>query len=148
MKTKMFVLGLMLALSLVGLSGLRTYGQSNQNDTKQTKTSKRVYDIDGKRLRPDEKYIAERTLKDGRIIAYRKNKREIAALVKALKEEGFTDKKLLDPQTWLGIICWQSVSSGCQGGCDIGFTCKGTMDAVDRLSAQPHWQVRYCYCVQ
>lgn len=138
----------MLASLLVGLSGVRTHGQSNQNDTGQTKTSKHVYDIDGKRLRLDEKYIAERTLKDGRIMAYRKNKREIAALVKALKEDGVTDEKLLDPKNWMKSICWQSASLGCRGGCRKPYTCRPLSGSPDK-TANPELQtstLNYCRC--
>ena len=63
-----------------------------------------VFDIDGKRFRADEPYLAERTLQNGRTIGYRKNKREIEALVKALKSDGVTDEKLLDPTTWHLIL--------------------------------------------
>jgi hypothetical protein len=124
----------------------RAGSRSNQNDAKKAEPSKRVYDMYGKRLRADERYIAERTLKNGRIIAYRKNKREIASLVKALKEDGFTDEKLLDPQTWLMNMCEKTANDHppCQGGCGWAHTCTGTRDAVDRLS---HFEVRYCYCV-
>src|SRR6478672_199525 len=51
-----------------------------------------LVDIDGKRLREGEEYLADRTLSNGQTIAYRKNKREVEALVKALEEDGITDR--------------------------------------------------------
>lgn len=155
MKHFILVLGLTLASLLVALSSISSDGRirvnnnGNQNDDRKTEPPKRVYDIYGKRIRPNEKYIAELTLKNGRIIAYRRNKREIAALVKALKADGVTDEKLLDPQAWLMIICWKSVSSNCQGGCSLGTTCRGSESAIDRISgaAQLHSRINYCYCV-
>ena len=153
MKQMIAVLGLTMASLLGGLSGIsnvsRVDSKSNQNDAKIAEPPKRVYDIYGKRLRADEEYIAERTLKNGRIIAYRKDKREIASLIKTLKEDGFTDERLLDPQTWLMNMCEKTANDHppCQGGCGIGHTCRGTIAAVDRRSTQAHFEIRYCYCV-
>ena len=153
MKHFILVLGLTLASLLVALSSISSDGRirvnnnGNQNDDRKTEPPKRVYDIYGKRIRPNEKYIAELTLKNGRIIAYRRNKREIAALVKALKADGVTDEKLLDPQAWLMIICWKSVSSNCQGGCSLGTTCRGS-EALEKEKGGPHFTPRQlCYCV-
>ncbi|HMV82825.1 MAG TPA: hypothetical protein PKC13_27495 [Blastocatellia bacterium] len=64
-----------------------------------------VLDLTGKELRRGEHYLAELTDKDGKIIAYRKNQREVAALVKTLKEGGVSDQRLLTPQTWLATSC-------------------------------------------
>jgi hypothetical protein len=121
-----------------------------EDDAKKT-GPKVVYDIAGKRLNADEKYIAERTLKGGHIIAYRKNKEEIAALVKALKEDGVTDKKLLDPQAWNMIIGYQSSSSGCNGGCGFAHSCKTSPGPTERgKPSNPNLHVsilQYCTCV-
>ncbi|MBK9705541.1 MAG: hypothetical protein IPO77_00635 [Acidobacteria bacterium] len=57
--------------------------------------SKTVRDMDGKALRPDEHYIAELTAKDGKVTAYRKNRKEVASLVKDLKDGGVTDRRLI-----------------------------------------------------
>lgn len=111
---------LLLALSVINSSGsTRANIQSNQNDNQQAKQEeKAAFDLDGKRLRADEKYVAERELANGRIIAYRKNRREVAALVKALKEDGVTDAKLLDPKSWMMNLCQKTLATGCIGGCD------------------------------
>lgn len=116
---------LLLALSVINSSGgIRANTQSDQNDNRKAEPSeqakreeKTAFDIDGKRLRADEKYVAERELANGRIIAYRKNRREVAALVKALKEDGVTDEKLLDPKTWMMNRCDRTLATGCIGGC-------------------------------
>ena len=150
MKQNTFVSGLVLASLLIALSGIsRTNADNNQNDAKKSEPAKRVYDIYGKRLKTDDKYIAERTLANGRTIAYRKNKREVAALVKALKEDGVTDEKLLDANAWMTIICWRSALSGCMGGCGIAHICKPTPGHIERTTAdrlQPAI-LRYCVCV-
>jgi hypothetical protein len=111
--------------------GIRADSQSNQNNRQEAESSRQVkeeqkpvFDMNGKRLRADERYVAERTLRNGRIIAYRRNEREIAALVKALKKDGVTDKELLNPKTWMMIICDKSSSSGCQGGCTPTRSCQ------------------------
>lgn len=82
--------------------------------------------MNGKRLRAGETYVAQRTLANGRIIAYRKNKREIAALVKALKADGITDKELLDPKAWLATLCYLTKPKGCGSGtgCVTNYSCK------------------------
>jgi len=141
MKRNTFVLGLMLASLLTGLSSHKTYGQSNQNDTGQTKTSKRVYDIDGKRIRADEKYVAERMLKNGRIIGYRQNKREVTVLVKALKEDGITDERLLDPKFWMMLQCIKYDYS-----CYTLSNCNGTCKAVTGPAERANVRLFYCYC--
>lgn len=74
-------------------------------------------DINGKRLLAGEKYIAQRTLKNGKVIAYRQNKREVEALVKSLKEDGVTEKKLLDTGHWLAFHCYFTGLKKCGGGC-------------------------------
>lgn len=74
-------------------------------------------DIDGKRISDGEKYVAQRTLKNGKVIAYRQNKREAGALVKALKEDGVTDKKLLDTNYWLQLSCSFIAFKQCSGKC-------------------------------
>lgn len=139
MKRNLFLLGL--TLLLVGLSGIAARGQSNQNDAEQNKTSKSVYDIYGKRLRVTEKRIAERTLKNGRIIAYRQNRREIAALVKALKEDGMTEgEPVLSPKFWMMIKCLKVNNSCLTGGCSQ--TCKQVSKILDRQNTT----LLYCYC--
>ena len=80
-------------------------------------------DINGKIIPAGEKYIAERTLKDGKVIGYRQNQREVEALVKGLKEDGVTDKKLLDPQHWLATGCIIIGLRKCEGKCG-GNSCK------------------------
>ncbi len=74
-------------------------------------------DINGKRLPEGEKYIAHRTLKNGKVIAYRQNKREVEALVKGLKEDGVTEKKLLDPGHWMTFTCYFTGIKKCGHGC-------------------------------
>jgi hypothetical protein len=154
MKQKILVASFTLATLLVALSGIggdgltRGNNKSNQDDAKKTELPKVVYDIAGKRLRADEKYIAERTITDGRIIAYRKNKREIAALVKALKEDGVTDRTLLDPQAWNMIICYQSSESGCAGGCGFYHSCQNIHGHSERPNAGGMSMLRYCGCVK
>ena len=68
------------------------------------------YDIAGKRVGPAEKYLLEWPQKDGRIVIYRNNKQDIAALIKALKASGVTDPKFLNAATWTNIAC--QVSGG------------------------------------
>jgi hypothetical protein len=68
------------------------------------------YDIAGKRVGPAEKYLVEWPQKDGRVIIYRNNKRDIDALIKALKASGVTDPNFLNAATWTNIAC--SVSGG------------------------------------
>lgn len=72
-----------------------------QND----RTVPPVRDMDGKELRRGENYIAELTDKDGKITAYRKNQREVGALVKTLKDGGVSDQRLLASQSWLTASC-------------------------------------------
>lgn len=132
---------LVLALTLGSLSlalpdtykggGSKADVQNNQNSSRQAESSTQgqeeeapVFDMNGKRMRVGETYIAQRTLQDGRVIAYRKNKREIAALVKALKEDGFTDKELLDQKKWMATICHLSKPKACVGGCSITQSCR------------------------
>jgi hypothetical protein len=157
MKQNILVIGLTL-VSLVSLSGVSSDGRiradskSAQNDAKKTEPSmqgdeKKVYDIYGERLRANEKYIAQQTLTDGRIIAYRKNKREIAALVKALKEAGVTDKKLLDPKAWSMMICEKTVSSGCNGGCGYGKACRGSYYGIEKANTQVKPKFDFCICI-
>lgn len=74
-------------------------------------------DIDGKRVPEGEKYIAQRTLKNGKVIAYRQNKREVEALVKGLKEDGVTEKKLLDTGHWMAFTCYFTGTKKCGDGC-------------------------------
>lgn len=64
-----------------------------------------VRDMDGKELRRGEHYLAELTARDGKITAYRKNQREVAALVKTLREGGVSDQRLVAPQTWMTASC-------------------------------------------
>ncbi|HEV2806572.1 MAG TPA: hypothetical protein VGW57_16725 [Chthoniobacterales bacterium] len=107
-----------------------------------------VYDIDGKRLRSGEKYAAAISFENGRVVAYRKNRREIAALVTALKQGGITDKKRLDPNAWLMNICGATVESGCNGGCGIGYHCKGFRESINRpISNQHATYYMFCFCV-
>ncbi len=141
MKRSIFALGLVLALSLIGLFSIRTHSQSNQNNVKKTEPSKRVYDIYGKRVRANEKYVADRTLKNGRIVAYRQNKREIAALVKALKEDGMTDEQVLNPKFWTTLKCLKyNYSCLTLSGC--GSICKEESKILDRQNVT----LLYCYC--
>ena len=154
-------MGLTLASLILALSGISSDGRiatekkSDQNNASKTESSKQVdgkehpvYDIDGKRLRADEEYLAAITLDSGRIVAYRKNKREIAALVKALKESGVTDKKRLDPNAWMMNICGATVVSGCNGGCGIAHHCKGFRETINRTSSGQHAILySFCFCV-
>ncbi|HEX8709442.1 MAG TPA: hypothetical protein VF723_14450 [Pyrinomonadaceae bacterium] len=148
-----------LLLALPDISGGRpnVNGQSTQSIPLQAESSRQlkeeekpVFDIKGKRIRADERHIAQRTLQNGRIIAYRKNKREIAALVKALREDGVTDKELLDPNTWMMIICDRSISSGCQGGCSPTQVCAHTtIQMSDKRTTQGkgnYTAVLFGYC--
>jgi hypothetical protein len=84
-------------------------------------------DINGKIIPAGEKYVAQRVTKDGKVIAYRQNQREIEALVKGLKEDGVTDKKLLDTKYWLAAACQLSGPKKCYGVCPaspLSLTCK------------------------
>lgn len=74
-------------------------------------------DIDGKRLTEGERYVSQRTLKDGKVIAYRQNKREVEALIKALQEDGVTEKKMLDTNYWLQLSCSFIGYKQCSGKC-------------------------------
>ncbi len=143
MKKTILILSLTLASLLLALSGIGKTESSKQVDGRRQP----VYDIDGKRLRADEKYLAGITLESGRVIAYRKNRREIAALVKALKEDGVTDKKLLDPRAWMMNTCEQTAVSECNGGCGIAHHCKGFRETINRLSDAHTLTWSYCFCV-
>jgi hypothetical protein len=153
MKRNVLILSAMLALLLVALSGMgsgriRAGHRGDQNNatqsepSKQTNEEKKVaYDIYGKRLRVDEKYIADRTLPNGRIIAYRKNKREIASLVRALKEDGVTNEKLLDTKTWSTISCFKNVNNFC-ANVSCTFICR-----LERhRTARANEILGYCEC--
>ena len=111
-------------------------------------------DIDGKRMPEGEKYVSQRTLKDGKVIAYRQNKREVAALVKGLKEDGVTDKKLLDTNYWLTGLCVLIGPKKCSGKCG-GIPCNyheihnDGSDQTGRVSLPSHANaqaVGYCAC--
>lgn len=154
MKQTPLTLCLMLTLLVVviGTSG-NVRITNNQNNTKPAESSRQenkekeiAYDIYDKQLRDDEKYIASRTLPNGRVIAYRKNKREIAALVKALKEDGVTDEKLLDPKSWMMIVCWKSTGLGrCSGGCSLLQHCKGSGSSIER-TIEPVGTIIFAWC--
>lgn len=114
---------LLIATSFSPARLAKALNQSKAN-TAQTKPQPRPLptpivpvDIDGKRLPEGEKYVAQRTLKDGKIIAYRQNKREVEALVKGLKEDGVTDKKLLAADHWLAFTCYFTGMKTCGHGC-------------------------------
>ena len=127
MMTLTIVLGALL-LTATSFNPTRLANASNQNkagkEIRQNKpqpqplpTPAIPVDIDGKRVPEGEKYIAHRTLKDGKIIAYRQNKREVEALVKGLKEDGVTEKKLLDTGHWLAFTCYFTGTKKCGHGC-------------------------------
>ena len=151
MKQITLVLGLTLVLLLLGLSGISGATgddrQSNQNDARTAKRSAVAYDIYGKRLRRGEEYIASRKLNNGRIIAYRKNKREVAALVRLLKEAGITDKKLLDPQTWLMSNCLKFWGNPmCYNNCGLGNPCIPTSTPADKIKPTLSHPLDFCGC--
>ena len=97
-----------------------------QAPIKPTPTPVAPVDINGKAIAEGEKYVAQRVTKDGKVIAYRQNQREIEALVKGLKEDGVTDKKLLDTKYWLVAGCQLSGPKKCGGLCGgtLPLTCK------------------------
>ena len=155
MKRNIVVLGLTLTSLLIVLSGISSDGRiktgdkSNQNNAKQTETSTQgdeekmpLYDIYGKRLRANEKYVAALALPNGRTIAYRKNNREIAALVKALKGDGVTDEKLLDPKSWSTGYCWKVNGSCLTGGCTT--VCKAQKYIIERTPGSRPSTLFYC----
>lgn len=154
MKLNSLVLCLTLTLLAVvtGTSG-NVRITNNQNSARPAESAQQenkektiAYDIYGKQLRDDEKYIASRTLPNGRIIAYRKNQREIAALVKDLKEDGVTDEKLLDPKSWMTIVCWKSTGLGkCSGGCSLLQYCKGSGSSIERIK-EPVGTIIFAWC--
>lgn len=123
--------------------------QKTQEEIREAAPKSTSYvDIDGKRIKQDETFVAQRTLSDGRTILYRKNKREIQALVKALKEDGVTDERLLDSQTWGGITCALSPGEKCKNNCGI-YRC--TLFPVTILGPSPankeaRGLLRYCSC--
>lgn len=152
MKQNMLVFGLTLAsLFLVSSNGLISAdSKSSQGAAKQAAPSNVTYDIDGKRLRANEKHVAERTLQNGRIIAYRNNKREIAALIKALKQDGITDEKVLNPKSWAGNKCLIS-NNACLTAANctlLNKVCKWVAQRTERAaSANPAYAtLRYCEC--
>jgi hypothetical protein len=158
MKRNIVVLGLTLTLLLIGLSGIssdgriRTGDKSKQNNAKQTESSTQgneekmpLYDIYGKRLRANEKYIAAMAPPNGRTIAYRKNNREIAALVKALKRDGVTDEKLLDSRSWSTAYCWKINDSCFNAGCTV---CKAQKYIIERTPGSRINTLFYCGCSQ
>ncbi len=158
MMTLTLVLGALL-LTATSFNPERLAKASNQNkagkEIGQTKpqplplpTPTVPVDINGKRLPEGEKYIAQRTLKNGKVIAYRQNKREVEALVKALKEGGMTEKKLLDPAYWLAAHCYFTGLKKCGGGC-LNQECKfndfGGPTQTGRVVTPPN-VFGYCAC--
>lgn len=133
----------------------RADGQGRQGEARQAESTgqarqaqKPVYDINGKRLRAGEQYVAQRTLPSGRVIAYRKNKREVAALVKALKADGVTDEKLLNPDTWLMTLCSQVPDGQCiNGGCDNSYCARTRADqSTQKVKSTQISFLYYCAC--
>lgn len=111
-----------------------------------------LVDIDGKRLREGERYLAHRTLSNGQTIAYRNNKREVEALVKALEEDGITDRNLLDPEAWLSAPCQVSTPPQCAGYCGTATACRLIKKGQEpqRLQQQKKIKLiglRYCGCL-
>lgn len=108
------------------------------------------YDLAGKRVGSKEKYLVEWPQKDGRIVIYRNNTQDIAALIKALKTSGVTDQKLLNAATWSNIAC--AVSGGscvsdpsCKTAC-VKFSVQTVGDntvATDRHAPNAPF---YCTC--
>ena len=135
--------------------------QTNERQSQAEPNPSASVDIDGKPIGARETVVARRTMSDGSVIAYRKNKREVMALVKALKEDGQTnktlldgqtDKKLLDPQTWLNNTCSLPFSGNhCSGHCgakQCTYTCRGCEPTVANSGSgeRPVYTVRYGYC--
>jgi hypothetical protein len=128
MKRNLLVLSLATGSLLLPLSAVsgepsgKNPTELNQKETLTPKNKNPVYDIDGKQFRPEERFILAREVKNGRTIGYRRNKREIAALVSDLKKDGVIDKNLLNPRTWSSGTCSQNGSGGCQtdGSCTSG----------------------------
>jgi len=161
-----------LALSLVSIGFLQgVLAKAHESKERQVQSSttlqaqnkpKSPVDIDGKPIGDAEAYAARRTMSDGRVIAYRKNKREIKALVNALKEDGKTDqklladRKLLDPQTWLQGPCSGSgINISCFGPCispPAGTKCSVIVQNADpRRTSNPNpawvsWWIRWEWC--
>jgi len=162
MRRNILLAGLTLASLLVALPGIssdgriKTSSQNDQADAAQTESSKQgneekkpVYDMDGKRLRADEKHVAELTLKNGRIIAYGNNKREIGALIKALKEDGVTDEKVLNPESWVGNKCliWSGVCHTAANCTSLNKVCKWVGWRTERAaSANRAYTLLLSYC--
>jgi hypothetical protein len=148
-----------LALSLVSLGfrqGVIASAREEKEKQPQGSTTKQVQneaklsapvDMDGKPISSRDTCVASRTLSDGRVVAYRKNKREIKALVKALKEDGQTDEKLLNPQIWLLPGCSLNVfTKQCHGTCNQG-TCTYTKwDCNPTRIGKVPYSVNYGYC--
>lgn len=160
---KRSILVLVLTLGLLSLALLDTSGggyikadsQNNQSDKSKAESSRQeaekpIFDIDGKRFRADEQFVAQRKLRNGSVIAYRKNRREVAALVKALKEDGVTDKELLNPNTWLMVLCHQIPDGKCiNGGCGTGKYCRAyswDIPSPDRSVSTLADAAAYCRC--
>ena len=130
---KILALGL-LASFLIALSGT---GKDNEGK-KATR-----YNADGKAAAPDATYLLEWPDKNGRIVVYRKTKRDIDALIKALKEAGVTDPNLLSAKSWTNVAC--SVSGGscvkdpsCTSSCQKHFVPIGPGgDIRDKRQANP-----------
>jgi hypothetical protein len=72
---------------------------------------------DGKPAKAKDIVVAQRQLSDGRIVTYQQNEKDVAELVKGLKEDGVTDAKLLDPKMWLMWSCQAYGYKKCSGKC-------------------------------
>lgn len=123
---------------------------ADQND-RQAQT---VRDMDGKELRRGEHYLAELTAKDGKITAYRKNQREVAALVKTLKEGGVSDQRLVAPQTWMTASCDLVGPRSCSKvNCGSGYSCQFQQAGHETYKIPPGtketWAIfGYCTCLK
>lgn len=109
--------------SMSGTALMQRQAGDKQAPIKPTPTPVVPVDINGKAIAEGEKYVAQRATKDGKVIAYRQNQREVEALVKGLKEDGVTDKKLLDTKYWLAAVCKFIGPKKCEGHCG-GNYCK------------------------
>ena len=122
--------------------------QVEDRDARPTPAS--YVDTNGKRVHLDERYLAQRTLSSGKTIIYRQNKRDIDALVKALRQDGVTDKRLLDPKAWLMWYCASRQIGGCTGKCGIYQCTEPISSPIDnnptRTAAPSKPRLAYCAC--
>lgn len=159
MKLPLMITALVASLLAPHPSHATREDSQDRSDDKQALTEKTqaadkpeiLVDIDGKRLREGEEYLADRTLSNGQTIAYRKSKREVEALVKALKEDGITDRSLLDPEAWLSAPCQMSTPPQCTGNCGTATACRLIKKGEEPQRLQQPTKikliVRYCGCL-